>query len=305
MYLDWILTSTVWWRFYFCSILLRRAEGIRMKKAILVVSFGTTYKDTLKLTIEKIENEIKETFKDYYVKRAFTAHMIIKKIKNRDGIIVPTPEEALEELYREGYEEIIVQPLHIIPGEEFQYVRFVVDRFKASNKFKSIKLGRPALHFQGGEETPNDYEIFVDAIKDIIPADKTMVFMGHGSNHPANSAFVALQSVFRYMDHNNVYLGTVEGYPTIDMIIDMLKKDKINEVKLAPLMLVAGDHATNDMASDEEDSWKTVLEEAGINVEIYLHGLGEIKAFRDIYVNHVKDVVDNKYLHLGDTKKAK
>ena len=275
-----------------------------MKKAILVVSFGTSYKDTLKLTIEKIEDEIRERFKDYYVMRAFTAHRIIKKIKNRDEIVIPTPEEALEQLYKEGYEEVIVQPLHIIPGEEFQYIRLVVDKFKASNKFKSIKVGRPALHFQGGEETPNDYEIFVDAIKEIIPKDKPMVFMGHGSNHPANSSFVALQSVFTYLNYNNVYVGTVEGYPTIDMIVEILKREDISYVKLAPLMLVAGDHATNDMASDEEDSWKTILEEAGIKVDIYLHGLGEIEKFRQIYINHVQDVIDNKYLHLGDTKKT-
>ncbi len=275
-----------------------------MKKAILVVSFGTTYKETLELTIEKIENEIRDTFKEYYVKRAFTAHMIINKLKKRDGIIVPTPEEALEELYKDGYEEVIVQPLHIIPGEEFQYVRLVVDKFRTENKFKSIKVGRPALHFQGGEETPNDYEIFIESIKEIIPEDKTMLFMGHGSNHPSNACFVSLQSVFKYVHIDNVYVGTVEGYPTIEKMIEMLKKDKVKEVKLAPLMLVAGDHATNDMASDEEDSWKTVLNENGIETEVYLHGLGEIEKFRKIYIDHVQDVIDGKYLHLGDTKKT-
>lgn len=275
-----------------------------MKKAILVVSFGTTYKKTLELTIEKIENEIRDNFKDYYVKRAFTAHRIINKLKKRDGIIVPTPEEALEELYKEGYEEIIVQPLHIIPGEEFQYVRLVVDKFRSEGKFKIIKLGRPALHFQGGEETPNDYEIFINAIKEIIPDDKTMLFMGHGSNHPSNACFVSLQSVFKFMHMDNVFIGTVEGYPTIEVMIEMLKKDNIKEVKLAPLMLVAGDHAINDMASDEDDSWKTLLENNGIKPHIYLHGLGEIAKFRQIYIDHVQDVINSKYLDLGDTKKS-
>lgn len=274
-----------------------------MKKAILVVSFGTTYKETLKLTIGKIEDEIKNNYKEFEVRRAFTAHMIIKKLKDRDGLVVPTPEQALNKLYEEGYEEVIVQPLHIIPGEEFQYIRLVVEKFEKQKKFKSIKIGRPALHFHGSEENPDDYETFIEAIKDIIPKDKTMLFMGHGSNHPANSAFVALQSVFKYMQLDNVYIGTVEGYPTIDMIIDILKRDGIKSVKLAPLMLVAGDHAINDMASDEEDSWKSILKSNGIDVELYMHGLGEIDSFRKIYINHIQDVIDNKYLNLGNTKK--
>lgn len=274
-----------------------------MKRAILVVSFGTTYKETMKITIEKIEEEIRSKFKEYDVMRAFTSHMIIKKLKNRDGITVPTPEEALDRLQQEGYEEVIVQPLHIIPGEEFQYIRLVVEKYENKKAFKSIKVGRPALHFHGSEENPDDYEVFIEAIKGIIPKDKTMLFMGHGSNHPANSAFVALQSVFKYMHMDNVYLGTVEGYPTIDLIVDLLKKDKISKVKLAPLMLVAGDHALNDMASEEEDSWKSILEEAGIEVELYIHGLGEIKEFREIYLRHIQDAIDNKYLNLGDTKK--
>lgn len=274
-----------------------------MKKAILVVSFGTTYRDTMELTIGRIEKEIRDTFKEFEVRRAFTAHMIIKKLKNRDGIVVPTPEEALEKLHEEGYEEVIVQPLHIIPGEEFQYIRLVVEKYAKSNKFKDIRLGRPALHFNGSDENPDDYETFVEAVKDIIPKDRTMLFMGHGSNHPANASFVALQSIFRYMDMDNVYVGTVEGYPTIDMMIKILKRDKVDEVLLAPLMLVVGDHALNDMASDEEDSWKSRLEAAGIKVEIYLHGLGEIPEFRKIYIDHVEDVIEGKYLNLGDTKK--
>ena len=276
-----------------------------MKKAILVVSFGTTYKETLKLTIEKIEDKIRDTFKEYEIRRAFTAHMIIKKLKNRDGIIIDTPKEALEKLKAEGFEEIIVQPLHLIPGEEYDYVRYVVQSFENEGCFKRISLGRPALYFQGIEEhIPDDYSIFVDSILELIPDDKKVVFMGHGSTHYSNACYGALQSMLRDIGKNNVYIGTVEGYPTVETVIAALKKDEVKEVNLMPLMLVAGDHAQNDMASEEEDSWKTLLENEGIKVNIHMHGLGELPKFQDIYVQHTKDAMEETYKGIGQTKKA-
>lgn len=275
-----------------------------MKKAILVVSFGTTYKETLKLTIEKIEERIREKFSEYEVRRAFTAHIIIKKLKKRDGIHIDTPEEALEKLREEGYEEVILQPLHIIPGAEYDYVKLVVERFKNLNAFKSIELGRPVLYFQGYEQLPEDYDIFVEAIKGIVRKDKTVVFMGHGSSHYSNACYSCLQSIFFDKGYKNVYIGTVEGYPTIENIVMRLKADNIKEVVLMPLMLVAGDHAINDMASNEEDSWKSILEREGINSEIYLHGLGEVKEFQDIYIEHISDVVEERFIGAGLTKKG-
>ncbi|GLC32471.1 sirohydrochlorin cobaltochelatase [Clostridium omnivorum] len=277
-----------------------------MKKAILVVSFGTTHKDTLKLTIEKIEDRIKRTFPEYEMRRAFTAHMIIKILKDRDGIVTDTPEEALEKLKLEGFEEVIVQPLHIIPGAEFDYIKLVVDEYKRKGVFKKISLGRPALYFQAvEEELPDDYKIFVEAIDEVIPKDKAAVFMGHGSSHPANACYGCLQSVLSDLDKEKIYIGTVEGYPTIETIIRRLKKDNVKEVVLVPLMLVAGDHAKNDMASDEEDSWKSILEVEGINSEVYLHGLGEIEKFQDIYLKHIKDVIEGKYINFGETRKGR
>ena len=139
-----------------------------MKKAILVVSFGTTYADTRKLTIDRIEERVRESFKDYEVTRAFTAHKIISVLNTRDGIKVDTPEEAFEKLAKEGYEEVIVQPLHIIPGEEFEYVMKVAEGYK--KYFKDLKCGRPILFFKGGEnQLPDDYEVLVEAIEEIIP----------------------------------------------------------------------------------------------------------------------------------------
>ncbi|MCJ7689493.1 MAG: sirohydrochlorin cobaltochelatase, partial [Clostridiaceae bacterium] len=215
-----------------------------MKKAILVVSFGTTYADTRKLTIDRIQERVRVTFSDYDVRTAFTSHMIIKVLKERDGIMCDTPEQALDKLMKEGYAEVIVQPLHLIPGEEYDYVKEVVHKFKNENAFKKIKLGRPALYYKGEEDRiPNDYGILVDAVEEIIPSDKVVVFMGHGTIHYANACYSCLQSVFNDHGYENVYLGTVEGYPTLQDVVRKLKKDKIEEVNLIPLMLVAGDHA--------------------------------------------------------------
>jgi sirohydrochlorin cobaltochelatase len=276
-----------------------------MKKAILVVSFGTTHEDTRKVTIERIEERVRETFKDYEVRRAFTAHMIIKILKERDGILEDTPEEALDKLMKDGYTEVIVQPLHLIPGEEYDYVKAVVQSYKNKKAFKKLSLGRPALYYKGEEAgRPDDYGVLVEAIKATVPKDKAVVYMGHGTIHPANACYPCLQSVMEDHGFEQVYIGTVEGYPTLLDVIRRLKKDEVKEVTLMPLMLVAGDHAKNDMASDEEDSWKTILEEQDIKVNIHLHGLGEISKFQEIYLNHIRDVIENKYKGLGKTKKG-
>ncbi len=274
-----------------------------MKKAILVVSFGTTYKDTRKLTIERIQERVRENFEDYEVRSAFTSHRIINILKERDGIFKFSPEKALDKLLKEGYKEVIVQPLHLIPGEEYDYVETVVHRYK--KVFQRLSLGRPALYYKGEEEgRPDDYEVLVEAIKDNILGDKVVVYMGHGTIHYANACYACLQSVFDDHWFEKVYIGTVEGYPTLKDVIRKLKRNEIKEVTLMPLMLVAGDHASNDMASDEENSWKKILEHNGIKVNIYLHGLGEIPKFQEIYLKHIRDVIENRYVGLGKTKKG-
>lgn len=276
-----------------------------MKKAILVVSFGTSYEDTREVTLDAIESKIREEYAEYDVRKAYTSHMILKKLKNRDGIIVDTPEEALEKLKNEGFEEVIVQPLHVIPGEEYDYIKNVVAH-KFKREFKKISVGRPLLFFKGEEDdTPDDYTALVNAIKEELVKHAAVILMGHGSMHPSNAAYACFESVMRDEELENVYMGTVEGYPTIDRAIKQLNKKNIKEVTLMPFMIVAGDHAKNDMASDEEDSWKTILENEGFKVNIYLHGLGENHKVRDIYVNRVKDCIEEKYENLGKTKKGK
>lgn len=277
-----------------------------MKKAILVVSFGTTHDDTMKLTIGRIEDRIRKEFPDYEIRRAFTAHIIINVLKKRDGIHVDTPEEALEKLKNEGYDEVFMQPLHVIPGTEFDYIKLIAHQHTHMGTFKKIRVGRPALYFKGiDEEAPDDYQIVIDAIKGTINKEDNFIFMGHGTMHFANACYSCLQNVLEDNGYDNVFIGNVEGYPTIDGVVDWVKKKNIEEVTLMPLMLVAGEHAKNDMASDDEDSWKSILEELGVKVNIHLHGLGEIKEFQDIYINHLSDIIEDKHLEVGKNQKGR
>lgn len=273
-----------------------------MKKAILVISFGTSYLDTLNKSIEKAENQIRNHFDEYDIYRAFTSHKIIKKLKEKYEIFVDTPEEILEKLYDNGYEEIIMQPLHIIPGEEYIYINKIGEAFK--DKFKILKIGRPIFYYQGIDELPQDYSLFIDATKDLYENNDAVVLMGHGTSHPANSVYGCLQSVFEDEGYENVFIGTVEGYPNFDTVIKRLKRKNITEVTVAPLMVVAGDHARNDMASDEEESWKSMLEAEGIKVNVHMKGLGENEKFNELYINRIEDLINDRDIGVGQTKKG-
>ena len=273
-----------------------------MKKAILIVSFGTSYIDTLKVTIEKAENQIRDYFNDYDTYRAFTSHKIIKKLKEKYEMFIDTPEEMLEKLYEQGYDEVIMQPLHIIPGEEFIYINKIGELYK--DKFKSLKIGRPIFYYQGIEELPQDYSLFIEATKKLYEENNAVVYVGHGTAHSANSVYGCLQAIFEDEGYENVFVGTVEGYPNFETVLKRLKRKSVNEVTLAPLMVVAGDHARNDMASDEEDSWKSMLEEEGIKVNIHMKGLGENEKFNELYINRIEDLINNRYIGAGETKKG-
>ncbi|PAB57986.1 sirohydrochlorin cobaltochelatase [Anaeromicrobium sediminis] len=259
------------------------------KKGILVVSFGTSYADTRKVTIEAVEEKIAKEFADYEVKRAFTSNMIIKKLKERDGIMVDTPEEALNRMKEEGFEEVIVQPLHIMAGAEYDDLVEATKAYK--DTFKKLSVGNPVL------AGPVSYEKAVNALMTQVgklEKGEAAVVMGHGTHHAANASYAALQNKFDDKELP-VYVGTVEAHPALEDVIAKLKKDNVKKVKLMPYMLVAGDHAQNDMAGDEEDSWKTVLKKEGFEVEIYLHGLGENKEYQNIYVENTKEAISGEH----------
>ncbi|NEZ46982.1 sirohydrochlorin cobaltochelatase [Clostridium niameyense] len=256
----------------------------KMKKAILVVSFGTSYDDALKSCIESTENFIKENFKEYEVRRAFTSYMIINKILKRDNIKINTPYEALLKLKMDGFEEVIVQPLHIMFGEEYEKVEKAVEIFK--DDFKELKLGRPLLY------NNKDYSIASKAVKNQLPdikKDLAVVLMGHGTEHRANASYFQFDYYLKEHINSNLYICNVESEPSIYNVVPKLKEKNIREVLLMPFMLVAGEHANIDMASDEEDSFKSILEHHGFKVNVSLKGLGENKEIQQIYVNHIKD----------------
>lgn len=256
--------------------------------AILVVAFGTTYPETRRLTIDACEQRIAAAFPECETRRAFTS-TIVRRILARRGEEVQDVPSALARLREEGFRRIVVQPLHIIPGEEFhRKILFEVASYR--NQFAGLAVGRPIL------ARNEDYSVLALALKEQLPATvsagsgEAVVLMGHGSAHPANAAYSQLQLLCEDAGLP-VYVGTVEGYPELEQVMTRLRRDRVRRVTLMPLMVVAGDHAVNDMAGDDPDSWNSRLRAEGFEVDCYVHGLGENAAFQEIYVSHVLDAL--------------
>lgn len=283
------------------------AAELGSKKAILVVAFGTTFPETRKLTIDSVTEKIRTAFPDYEVRQAFTSRIVIKRIAENEGIHYDTEKQALEKLKAEGFQEVVVQPLHIEPGDEYEKVNRLVESYKQQKAFEKIALGRSVLYYFGQEEKPDDYKDALQAIKTQFPKlkkDEAVVLMGHGGPHPANAAYGVLQMKINDLKMNNVFVFTVEGYPTFENLMEKLQEHKIKKVTMMPLMVVAGDHANNDMAGADKESYKSRLMAAGFKVDAYLHGLGENAGIQDIYVQHVKDAISGVYTVRGADKPA-
>ena len=253
-----------------------------MKKGILVVSFGTSHLDTMGKTIEVIEKEMEERFQECNVYRAFTSGMIIRKLKRTEGISVDTVPEALSRMASDGIEEAIIQPTHIINGIEND--RMMEDLMEHMSLFKRIRVGKPLL------SSVEDYKKAIHAVMAETELDdgEMLVLMGHGTDHHANSAYPTLEYTFHALGYSQVLVGTVESFPELKNVMAKLKIAGEKKVALMPFMLVAGDHAKNDMAG-EEDSWKSQLEEEGYEVRVIMKGLGEFRGIRQIFVEHIED----------------
>lgn len=258
------------------------------KKGILLVTFGTTYLSAQK-TFKNIEDEVKNKYPELDIRWAYTSKIIRKKLRQQ-GQKINSPAEALALMGEEGFTHVAVQSLHIIPGAEYDALEKTVLAFENMPKgIKRIELGKPLLYKH------DDIEKIVSALNTIfhkqIVKNETIVFMGHGTHHNANIYYPGVQYYFS-ASSENLFLGTVEGYPTINDVIKLLKAKSVKTVVLTPFMSVAGDHAQNDMAGKDANSWKSILIKNGFSVKIIMKGFAEYNQVVDIWINHLQNALN-------------
>lgn len=255
------------------------------RNAILVVSFGTVYAETREKTIGAIEQTMRETFPGWRIRRAFTSPTILRKLAAK-GEPADNLWQALERLREEGVSRVVCQPTYVVNGEEQEALMREVAQYR--NWFDQIVCGKPLLTAQ------EDLERVAQAIKEefhaFSPCD-ALILLGHGTRHSSNTAYAALDYIFKDQGFPNVFVGTVEAYPGLPPVLRQVRRFKPQEITLAPLMVVAGDHVRNDMAGDR-DSWKTTLEEQGYIVKTVIKGLGEYPGIRAIYASHAQQAAE-------------
>ena len=252
------------------------------KKALIVVSFGTSFDEAIP-AIENIERICREAYPDYDFFRAFTSGMIIRKIHRTKGITILNPEQVMEKLVAEGYEEVLCQPTHIINGNEYDKATDMIVKYK--DQIPSIKIGSPLLTDE--QDYVKACKIVMNELEEPLGDKDAFVLMGHGTDHHANSAYCQFENMLRDLGHEKAYVGTVEGFPTLDYVITRLRRRGIEHVTIMPLMIVAGDHARNDLAGAEADSWDSILKAEGFRTTVILKGLGEIDAIGQMFVEHL------------------
>ena len=287
----------------------RNSDGIGDKE-ILVVSFGTSYNDSRVEDIKSIEDAIAAAFPDWSVRRAFTAQIIINHVQARDGEFIDNMEQAMDRAVANGVKQLVVQPTHLMHGAEYDEMMDVLASYE--DRFESITVAEPLLGEVGSDATVinADKEAVAQAVVAAAAADagfadaaeaaaqKTaFVLMGHGTAHVAKVTYSQMQTQMQTLGYDNVFIGTVEGEPeetSCEAVIEAVKAAGYTKVVLRPLMVVAGDHANNDMAGAEEDSWKSMFEAAGCfdSVTAQIAGLGSIEAVQNPYVAHTRAVID-------------
>ncbi|MBR4384038.1 MAG: sirohydrochlorin cobaltochelatase [Selenomonadaceae bacterium] len=262
------------------------------KDAIVVLSFGTTFKDQREKAIDATAKAIQAAHPNAKVVTAFTSHIVLKHIKENEGKCdYMTPEQTLEQLKSEGYTRIALVSLDVIPGIEYKYDVALFHEFKT--QFKKMTLATPLMYWQGQENQRDDVTQVMQSLH--LPSYKkgtAILLMAHGTPDPSNAYYSVMQEKLRRMKRNDVHIYTVEGWPRLEDWADKLKMHKVEKIILMPLMMVAGDHANNDMAGDEDDSHKVILEKMGFKVETRLTGLGENKKIREIFVERANEALD-------------
>ena len=277
---------------------------------ILVVSFGTSFNDSRAEDIGGVEKALQAAYPDWSVRRAFTAQIIINHVQARDDEKIDNMDQALERAVDNGVKNLVVQPTHLMHGAEYDELTEAVENYK--DKFESVKIAEPLLGEVGADETAINEDkaavaeaITAEAVKtagfDSLDAAKeegtAFVFMGHGTSHTAKISYAQMQTQMEQLGYENVFIGTVEGEPedtACEAVIEKLKNAGYKKVILRPLMVVAGDHANNDMAGDDDDSWKSQFEASGVfdSIDTQIAGLGEIDAIQQLYVAHTQAAID-------------
>ncbi|MCI9562441.1 MAG: hypothetical protein HFF63_00970 [Oscillospiraceae bacterium] len=249
---------------------------------LLVVSFGTSYNDNRAATIGAVESAMETAFPDYAVRRGFTSNIIIEHIQRRDGVVIDDVTEALARAKANGVKNLLVQPTHLMNG--YEYGDLVKELEACAGDFETVKIGAPLL------TTDEDFaavaQAMVDAAAGYDDGKTAVCYMGHGSEAAANGIYARMQQHLTDSGHDNFFVGTVEAEPTAEDLVKLVKAGGYERVVLRPMMIVAGDHANNDMAGDGEDSWKSVFTAAGFQVTCEINGLGELEAIQQLLAAH-------------------
>ena len=257
------------------------------KPVMLAVSFGTSYNETRALTIDAVEDALQAAYPEYEVRRAFTAQTVIDILAERDGYDIDNVIDAMDRLVADGVTEVVIQPTHVMTGFEYDDVVKAVSEYE--DKFDSLKISTPVL------TTDTDYDALISSLIEETAAydseGTAIVFMGHGTHHEANATYAKLQQKLTGAGHTNYFIGTVEATPSLDDVLAAVQATDATKVVLLPLMIVAGDHASNDMAGDEEGSWKDTFTKAGFEVECVLNGLGQYAGVQQILIDHASATI--------------
>lgn len=287
----------------------RNADEIG-ENELLVVSFGTSYNDSRVADIKGIEDALQEAYPDWSVRRAFTAQIIINHVQARDGEVIDNMQQALDRAVENGVKNLVVQPTHLMHGAEYDEMMEVLDSY--NDKFESVSVAEPMLGEVGDDATVinEDKAAVAEAIANAAVKDagyETMdaaaedgtafVFMGHGTSHTAKVTYSQMQTQMNELGYKNVFIGTVEGEPeetACAAVIEAVKDAGYKKVVLRPLMVVAGDHAENDMAGAEEDSWKSMFEASGAfeSVDTQITGLGSLPEVQQLFIEHTKAAME-------------
>ncbi len=259
------------------------------EKELLVVSFGTSFNDSRRQTIGAIEEAMEKAFPDWSVRRAFTSQIIIDRVQKRDGVAIDNVTQALDRAVSNGVKTLVVQPTHLMNGLE--YKELTDELAKYSDSFEKITIGAPLLTSDEDFASVMN-QILVEDTRTYDDGETAIVFMGHGTEAESNAVYAKMQQELTDAGFANYFVGTVEAAPSLDDVLAAVGQGSYKRVILQPMMIVAGDHANNDMAGDEEDSWKSAFTKAGYEVECRLRGMGEVSATQDLLVKHAQAAIE-------------